>query len=398
MPSSNTLLRSEATDPEVIDWLGRVTALAPLIEQHRDSADRQRVTGTEVMDAVRTAGLHRIWISREFGGEELSSSTGIAVIQALARLDGSLAWQIAVQAVLGRVSDFLPESTSRKLFQDSSGLVIGGVNPAGSAEIVDGGFRLSGRWVSASGYAHADWMLCTAFVTEAGRRQRLESGAPDIRMLLVPRSETVEHDSWHTLGLRGTGSNDFTVPGTLVPEEFTVPRDALFAPPPARPSRGYGLALFDSGPLATAATALGIAQDALASFYQVAMGKTAAGGTIPLTESHVAQDKTARFEMLLRSSEVLLGDTTREAVAHAEDGGDALSALIRATAATVAENSVTAVNGLFQLAGMSSLFSPSRLERCLRDINSVTKHITLSPLHFETVGQYLLGGPLLYRR
>ena len=398
MPTTNTLLRSTASDPEIIDWVGRVTALAPLIEQHRDLADQQRVTGTEVMDALQVAGLHRMLISREFGGSQVSLTTGIAVIQALARLDGSLAWQIAVQAALGRLSDFLPEPASRKLFQDSRGLVIGGINPSGAAEIVDGGFELSGRWISASGYAHADWLVCTAFVTEGGKRRQLDSGAPDVRLMLVARSETVQHDTWYTLGLLGTGSNDFSVPGTRVADEFTVPMGDLFAAPAARPSRAYGLSMFDSGPFGSAATALGIAQDALGSFRALAAGKTPAVGTIPLTASHVVQDKVARYEMMLRLAEVLLVDTAREAVEHAEDGGDALSALIRATAATVAESSVAIVAGMFQLAGVSSLFNASRLERCLRDVHSVTKHLTLSPLHFETVGQYLLGGPLLYRR
>ncbi len=98
MTTTNTLIRSDVTDPEIMDWVGRVTALAPLIEQYRDQADQQRVTSAEVMDQLRAAGLHRMMISKEFGGGQVSLSTGIAVVQALARLDGSLAWQIAVQA------------------------------------------------------------------------------------------------------------------------------------------------------------------------------------------------------------------------------------------------------------------------------------------------------------
>lgn len=82
MTTTNTLIRSDVTDPEIMDWVGRVTALAPLIEQYRDQADQQRVTSAEVMDQLRAAGLHRMMISKEFGGGQVSLSTGIAVVQA----------------------------------------------------------------------------------------------------------------------------------------------------------------------------------------------------------------------------------------------------------------------------------------------------------------------------
>ena len=102
--------------------------------------------------------------------------------------------------------------------------------------------------------------------------------------------------------------------------------------------------------------------------------------------------------MEVRAGELLLADCVNEAATRGQDGGDALSALVRVTSASVTERAVAAVNGLYYLAGSSSIYSSSRLERCFRDVNSVAKHITVSSSHFETVGQYLLGGPLLMRR
>ncbi|WNI18883.1 acyl-CoA dehydrogenase family protein [Actinacidiphila sp. ITFR-21] len=392
----HALLRAPET-AETTEWVARVDALAPLVEEHRKAGEEQRFTPPVVMDALRAAGLHRMWVSREFGGGQVSVATGSAVIQALGRLDGSLAWQIAVQGAISRISDYLPEPTSRKLFQESSGLVIGGVNPAGAAEIVDGGFRLSGRWSNASGYAHADWIICTAFVTEGGERVVSAAGVPEIRMLFIPKSETQVYDTWYTIGLKGTGSNDFSVPETFVPREFTVSNTDLFASPPARPSRAHAAAYYDFG-VGAPAVALGIAQDALASFKELAAAKTPTGSATGLAASHTTQEKLARLEMQVRIAELLLADAVHEVSEHGENGGESLSALVRVTAASVAEHAVAAVNGLYQLAGSSSLFAKSRLERCFRDVNSSTKHITVSSSHFETVGQYLLGGPLVYRR
>jgi alkylation response protein AidB-like acyl-CoA dehydrogenase len=391
------LLRSPDPSPETAEWVGRVEALAGLIAENRKVGDEQRFTPAVVMDALREAGLHRMTVSREFGGGQVSISTASAVLQALARHDGSLAWQMAVQGAVARVSDYLPEPTSRKLFKEHSGLVIGGVNPSGAAEAVEGGYLLSGRWGNGSGYTHADWLVTTAFVTEGGERRIGPGGIPDIRMLFIPKSETRMHDTWHTVGMRGTGSYDFEVPETFVAAEYTVSNADLFLPPPARPSRAYPVSYYDFG-IGAAAVALGIAQDALASFKELALAKTPAASSTTVAQSHTAQEKLARYEMQIRTAELLLADTVREMTAHGEDGGQGLSALVRVTSASVAEQSVAAVNGLYQLAGASSLFTRSRLEKCFRDVNSSTKHITVSSSHFETVGQYLLGGPLLYRR
>ncbi|MGM1064498.1 acyl-CoA dehydrogenase family protein [Saccharothrix sp. Mg75] len=374
-----------------------MTEIAPLITEHRKGADEARRTPEIVVDALRAANLHRMWVSKEFGGGQVGIETGSAVVQALARLDASVAWQVGVQGAIGRLSDYLPEPAARKLFKDHSGLVVGGVNPSGTAEVVDGGFRLSGQWAFASGYAHADWIVCSAFVTEGGKPRTTPAGR-ETRMVFVPVAETRQLDTWHTVGLRGTGSSHYTVAETFVPEEFTVAGLDTLRPPAARPSRAYAVGYYDFGPFTSASTALGIAQDALDAFRELATAKTPTGAATTLASSHTAQERYARYEMLVRTAGVLLRDTAREVVAHGEDGGDALSALVRVTAASVAEHTVAAVNGLYQLAGSSSLYTTSRLERCFRDINSATKHITLSSSHFETVGQYLLGGPLQMRR
>ncbi|XVS68038.1 acyl-CoA dehydrogenase family protein [Actinosynnema sp. CA-299493] len=397
MPQGNELLRTSTVSDERETWLRRLEAVEPLIRENRAKADEERVTPPEVVDALRQAGIHRMWVSEEFGGGQVSIATGSAVIQALARLDASVAWQMGVQGAIGRLSDYLPEPTSRKLFKDHSGLVVGGVNPTGAAEVVDGGFRLSGQWAFASGYAHADWLVCAAVVTENGTARTAAYGR-ETRMLFIPKAESRLLDTWHTLGLRGTGSNHYTVAETFVPEEFTVPVADMHTAPRARASRAYAVSYYDFGPFTSASTALGIAQDALASFRELAVGKTPAAATTTLAASHTAQEKFGRAQMLVRSAEALLADAARETVEHGTDGGNALSALVRATAASVAENSIAAVDLLYRLAGSSSLYTTSRLERAFRDVHSATKHVTLSSSHFETVGQYLLGGPLQMRR
>ncbi|MCW2750064.1 MAG: acyl-CoA dehydrogenase [Aeromicrobium sp.] len=386
-----------SSSAETKEWLARVSSVTPLIKEYRKQADRERTTHPIVFEALRELGIPRMWVSREFGGGQVSLKTGSAVIQALARLDASVAWQMGVQGAIGRLSDYLPEPTARKLFADHTGLVVGGVNPTGRAEMVPGGYRLRGQWGFASGSAHADWLVCAAVVTANGE-PRMTSGGRKTRMLFVPKSDCQMLDTWYTLGLRGTGSNHYEVDGVFVPEDFTVDGAAILQPPSDRPSRGYAIGYYDFGPFTSASTALGVAQDALDSFKELAFAKTPAAGTSTLAASHTTQEKLARAEMLVHSARLLLADAAEHASLYGQDGGDELSALIRLTTATVAENTSTAVTITYTLAGSSSLYATSRLERCFRDIHSVVKHITLSPSHFEMVGQYLLGGGLQMRR
>lgn len=394
--SMSSLPQPEQTREEEV-WLDRVDSLAPLVTESRAQAEADRSTPARVIGALREAGIPRMWVSTEFGGEQVSLATGSAVIRALARLDASVAWQMGVQGAIARLSDYLPEDTARELFKNHVGLVVGAVNPAGQAEKVAGGYRISGTWAFASGSAHADWLVCASFVTEDGTPVPGRSG-PAMRMLFIPRDRAEILDTWYTVGLRGTGSNHYRVDGVFVPEEYTVDRDEMLTAPAPRLSRGYAVGYYDFGPFTSASTALGIARDALDTFRALAMTKTPTGAASVLSVSHTVQEKLARAEMLVRCAEVLLADTARHVERLGERGGEDLSALVRLTAATVAENTAAAVDIAYVLAGSSSLYTTSRLERCFRDINSAVKHITLSPSNIEMVGQYMLGGGLQLRR
>src|SRR5206468_1690952 len=117
-------------------------------------------------------------------------------------------------------------------------------------------------------------------------------------------------------------------------------------------------------------------------------GKTQTGGSGALAGSHVVQDRLARAAMAVYTAQSLLRDTAEQVTELGEVGGERLTATVRLTAATVAELAVEAVDTAYDLAGSTSLYESSRLERAFRDVHSAVKHITLAPQHFEMVGQY----------
>lgn len=392
------LIDRKPVSAQTREWLDRVAAIAPVIEEFRGQAERERRSPRPVFEALRDAGIHRMAVSKQFGGEQVDLRTAGAVIQELAVLDPSVAWQMGVQGAIGRFSDYLPEPVAEKMFGDTSALVIGSVNPTGRAERVSGGYRLSGTWAFASGSAHAEWFVAAAVVTEGGEPVRTASGIPEMVMGFVPRSAVRMLDTWYTLGLRGTGSEHYEIEDVFVSDDYAVAQSAMNFPPAERPSRAYAISYYDFGLFGTASVCLGIARGALASFKELAGRKTPMGGLSTLAAGHVVQERLARAEILVRSARLLLADAAWHAVEHGADGGDALSATLRLSASTIAENCTQAVNTVFTLAGSSSIYTDSRLEAYFRDMHSAAKHITVSPTNIEMAGQYLLGGGLQLRR
>ncbi|RLP75714.1 acyl-CoA dehydrogenase [Mycetocola tolaasinivorans] len=387
-------------DPETTRWLEHLEPVFAVVEAARDETEANRASSEEVHRALVAAGLTRMWVAPALGGAGLSLTTGLHLLTALAAHDASISWQIGVQGAIGRFSDYLAEPVAREIFSTHDRLVIGSVNPTGRAVRTESGdYLLSGRWGLASGSPHAEWFVAAARVLDVGGvTERDATGNPEIVHLFVPRSAVTLLDTWYSLGLRGTASADFTISEVRVPRERAVAGEDLLRPPPRRESRGYPIAYHDFGPFTSSATALGIAEDAVTTFIQLAATKTPAGAATSLARSGVVQERLARAEALLLFARAGLERAAAEVEARGEPGGAGLSALVRITAAAVAESTKSAVGIVIELSGSSSVFAGSRLERALRDVHTATKHITLSASNLEMVGQYLLGGPLLVRK
>jgi alkylation response protein AidB-like acyl-CoA dehydrogenase len=396
-PTTRPLLKRPDPTAEQEEWLAQVEKIVPVLEAYRDQAERERDTPKPVFDAIREAGLTRLWIAREFGGHGVSIETGSAVIQAVAQVDASVSWQLGVQAAIGHLSDYLPEDTAAEIFKTSAGAVAGGINPSGRAVQVPGGYRVTGEWGFGSGASNAEWVAVASLLTEDGKVVFGPDGY-ELRMCFVPQSALEIQDTWYTMGLRGTGSNDFRISDLFVPEEFAVKRSDMLRVPSPRPSRVYPVSYYDFGPFSPASSALGIAQKAVATIKDVVCAKKTITKPGTLANSQAVQEKIGRAEMHVLTAEVLLAHAAREAVTTGDAADDSSSALIRLAGAAIAENCISAVDIAFTLAGTGSIFSSSPLDRCLRDVRSVTKHISVAPANIESVGEYLLGGTLEWRR
>ncbi len=291
---------------------------------------------------------------------------------------------------------YLSPEAGREIFGDPRAVLAWGPSNDARAVAVDGGYRVDGTWSFASGCRHATWLggYCPIRGRD-GRVRRRPDGSPDGRTMLFPAARATIVDVWHVTGLRGTGSDAFTVTDLFVPEAHTVSRDD-----PAERKHGGPLYCFPSGSLYAAGfsgVAMGIARSSLDAFVGLARDKEPRASRRPLRDSGVVQYQVAEAEARLGSARTFLLDVLTRIWADVSRSGRPLSleqrVQIRLASTYGIHQAKQVVDTVHHAAGSSAIFTSSAFERRFRDIHTVTQQLQDRQAHLETVGRYLLGLP-----
>jgi alkylation response protein AidB-like acyl-CoA dehydrogenase len=369
----------------VLPYLEAIQNLSPLITQHRESSERERRVSQSVYDKLADAGLFRLWLPEALGGPGLSPSEFLTVVEAVAALDGSVGWIVGNGGGMSRAGGYLPEATARKLFTDAKAFVASSTAAVGTALEEDGGFRISGKWFFASGAHHATWFmgLCAS--------KNPDGTDSPIFCCYLPREKVTIHDTWHVSGLRGTGSCEFEASDVFVPNEHT---HDLVRPKATQPGVLYQLPGISAFGWTVAVVPLGIARGAIDTFKEMATRKTRAGTASVMCERELIQSMVGRVETLHAASRALLVNAMADLMDATKIGGQELVRArinVRAAAVHAAESSVRIVDMIAAEAGAIAIFESCPLERSVRDLHAVAKHIAMSPNSYATAGRIALG-------
>jgi alkylation response protein AidB-like acyl-CoA dehydrogenase len=382
------------TPSPTAEYLNAIEKLAPLVEEHRASFDRDRRLPDVVFRALAEAGLFRLWLPSAMGGPELSPAEFMRVVEVASAMDGSIGWIVANGGGMSRVAGYLPEPVAREWFADPYAFIASATGAVGSAEPVAGGYRVTGRWPFGSGASHA-----TRFMALAAVRDGSDNSQPPICCYFAREHVTI-HDTWHVSGLRGTGSSDFEVKDAFVPAEHT---HDLIAPAPSQPGIIYRIPVLTTFPWSITGTPLGIATGVMAAFTKSAtQKKTRQGMTIQLQDREMVQSAVGRAEAIVGAARAFLKQAMIELIAALDDDRDRLQrarARLRIACAYAAEGSTSIVQMLTTEAGTSAIFESNALERAGRDINAAVKHIAMSPQSYIVAGRLQLGldpGPMRF--
>jgi alkylation response protein AidB-like acyl-CoA dehydrogenase len=381
------------------DWGGTGTG-GDLLASIADVADELRASVTDfdtarrlpdrAVDLLRSTGVFRMTLPLDLGGAEADPLTQIRAVELLAELDASLGWYAMIGSDGGYYSSFLEEAAAKRLYGlDPDVITAGFVEPAGRAEITDGGYLVGGRWPFGSASMHSTWLA-------SGCRVRTPDADDPANgrwvVALLPRQSCeVLEDSWQTLGLRGSGSFDYRA------EDVFVPADQVFSfvDGPRRTSPLYRFPLMYRAN--TSGVALGVARGAITEFRRAVAGKTDVATGKAASQSHHVQQALGRAEALLGAARSYAYATVGELWDVLCDGGEPneeLRVRFRLMLAHVNQSCRDAVGQLFTATGGSAIYTRNPIERRFRDVNTLSQHALAHDRTFELAGKALLGLPL----
>lgn len=261
------------------------------IRSRRKEFEAQRFISQDIIDRFKKIGVYRALVSKRFGGDERSPAEFCRLIETIAAADGSAGW-VASFGIGGVYLAALPLTTLEKLYANGPDVVFaGGIFPPQPAELVEGGYKVSGRWSWGSGSMGAE-------VVGAGILPKNAEGSGLPRMAVMPREKVQIAPNWDVMGLLGTGSHDIVVKDVVVPEEWTFVRGG--APSLDSPLYRYPTLAFAAQVLTV--VGLGIARAAIDEVLGMAVGRASVTGAPNLGERVYVQLEMAKIEAELRAA------------------------------------------------------------------------------------------------
>ncbi|WP_300681901.1 acyl-CoA dehydrogenase family protein [Nocardioides sp.] len=370
---------------------GRITELS-------EEAERLGRLPDETVELVKSTGLTRMMQPKEYGGLESTPTEYIEAVMAAGALGCSAAgW---VGGVVGlhpwEVGVMDPRVQEEVWGTDQDTWIASPYVALGRAKRVEGGFRFSGRWTFSSGSDHADWVHLGGLIED----ENGQTTPGTDHHFLIPRSDfQIVPDSWNTVGLKGTGSNDIVVDDAFVPSyrvlEYATVVDGTAA---AAVGKGdnplYAMPWFTLFGNAVSATVVGICEGALAATVDYQRERADVFGTritsdsftLPSIAEAASEIRASRLQILDNVSQVydvLLAGGTPSFELRAASRRDQVRASWRA---------VAAVDQLFARTGGNAIRADKPLQRLWRDAHAGLNHAVNMPgPTYQTAALALMG-------
>jgi alkylation response protein AidB-like acyl-CoA dehydrogenase len=383
---------TNAKDSPDAGRLEPVRELGPAIASAADEIEHLRDIPDALFDRLIERDLFRLLLPREYGGAELDPLRYLSILEEIAKADASTAWCLGQNNVCSMVAAYLEPAAAMEIFDSPRAILAWGPGP-GEARVTPDGYVLSGNFDFASGSRHATWLGAHVPVIEAdGSRRTAADGSARLHTLLFPRSEAQVRDNWRVLGLRGTGSDSYSVSGVRVPESRTLVRDNSAKLRQKGPLYVFAQShLYASG---FAAVALGIGQACLDAFVRTMRDTVPRGASRPRGANNVVQSEVAQAEARLRSSRMFLIGSLEEIWSGVLRSGamtDEQRLTIRLASTWAIQQAREAVTAIYMAAGALAIFESQPFERRFRDIHTLSQQMQGHAAHFETVGQIRMG-------
>jgi alkylation response protein AidB-like acyl-CoA dehydrogenase len=384
-----------ATRDTTAALLDAVERIRPILEEHAPSAEANRQLSQTAYDAMFDVGLFAMMAPAAHGGLEVHPVVAMRVWEGVARIDASAAWNLVMNQQAADFVGWLPAEGRDELLHDGPTTLAGGFNPPAVATRVEGGWRITGRCPFASGCHQATWLVMPALEMD-GDHPKLDpaTGQPAPFAAVFPRSEGNILDTWHTLGMRGTGSTDVAVRDLFVPDRRTAPIAPLANPPP-----GFEGPLFRMFPwvgiLGEASVSVGVAAAAVEAATQLCKTKTPFYNATPLREQQLAQFQMGKAKARVEAARDTIQRAAEVAYDDVAKSGGLLSveAKIRLQLAVcfAAETCAEAIRYVNDAIGTAAIRLEQPFERYFRDTHVLLQHSDKSSARYASAGRLMFG-------
>jgi alkylation response protein AidB-like acyl-CoA dehydrogenase len=368
----------------------RARALRPLIAAEADEVERTRRLTPKLTAALIENELYRALLPKSVGGHEVPLEAFMQMQEEIAKADASTAWCLGQCAVCAMTAAYLEPDAANEIFNTAPGILAWGAI-AHEVKAVPGGYLANARWEFASGSRQASWLGSHVRVVEAdGTTRKKKDGSPEIRTILFPMSSATMYDVWDVIGLKGTGTDSYSVENLFIPEKFAALRDDLSAVREKGPL--YKLTTNAAFSMGFAATSLGVARATLDAAIDLARKKIPQG-LGAMRENNAVQGVIGRTEASLRAARAYLYATVREVWHDLERGERVTEAhriAIRIAATWTIHQSASVVDTAYHMSGATAVFAANPFERRFRDMHAIAQQIQARDTHYEDAGKSIL--------
>lgn len=366
--------------PSYEEMVRRARDLAPALRDRAAEAEQLRRVPDATIADLRATGLFKAYRPMRYGGAEIPFRGMVELGAWLASGCASTSWVYNNLVSHNWLLGYWPPAAQDDVWVPDPEALIGSglVMSEGSVRKVDGGWRLQGRWPFSSGIDPVGWVML-------GSRFEPAAGAAEPHLFLVPRADYRVVDTWHVMGLAGTGSKDVVVEDAFVPDHRAVPTSVGRGGPhpgsAVNPGPLYRLPWLAVFSFVTAGTSLGVGQGAVRDFAAASRDRVATYSGKALHDLATIQMRLAEAATLVDAAETVLLKDCDEAWAIAEAGR--VPELVdrarwRRDGAYAAQLAARAVDIVFAGTGGGAIHEAHPLQRALRDIHAANGHIGVS--------------------
>ena len=393
MPDAKTPPRGGA--PDFPELLRRAEALVPVLRERAGRAEELRRLPDETIADLHKAGLVRVLQPKRVGGSELPFRAIVELVAVIGRGCGSTAWVLANLAAHHWLLGMWPQQAQDEIWGQSPDNLIGSalIFPRGRARRVDGGYRVTGRWPFSSGVDPAAWNMVGAILHDE------DAGITEPRIFLLPASDYTIIDTWHVIGLGGTGSKDVAAEDVFVPDYRTLAVSQITGGPnpgsAVNPAVLYQLPAISLFAFCIAGVSLGIAQGAIEYFVQTMRTRTSYYTGRNLADFVTLQIHLGEATAIADAARAMILVDCDEATRIVAEGGQPdidQRARYRRDGAYAATLCTKAVDVLFQATGGGAIYARNPLQRAFRDVHAANAHYVLNwDINGAMYGRVALG-------